>query len=1291
MRTVPARTFSLVIVVGVAALGTFATFSRAQDTSHSAAVAVEEDSSSFTLSNGIITARVSKRSGDLTSLQYKGLETLTNKSGHAGGYWSHDTTGGKETLARVTIDPRDNGGGRGEVSVKGISGGIKMGHGPGAAAGGDFPADIEIRYCLGRGEAGVYTYCEFEHQPAYVAASMTEARYCAKLADLFDWMTLGEKRSKAFPADLREGDKYIHTAVQFEHPVYGWSSTTKNVGFWLINPSLEYMSGGPTKVEFLCHRDTTPVAAPCVLNYWRSSHYGGSVVAVAEGEPWKKVIGPFFLYVNSGSDPQAMWKDAQGQSARETAKWPYEWVAAVDYPRRGERATVSGQLVLSDPQMPGAKTPNLLVGLTHPAYSPPITRTGGFGPPRQIDWQTDAKHYEFWVRGDEQGNFTIPNVRPGKYTLHAFADGVLGEFSQTDISVEPGQSLNLGKLPWTPVRRGQQLWEIGVPNRNGSEFFKGDEYADPTISLKYATLFPNDVNYVIGKSDFRKDWFFQHVPHNEDPNARVVPFSGVRGNGRATPFAITFDLPQPPRGKATLRLAICGTSARAIEVLVNDQPAGQADRLIGDGAIPRHSIQGIWYEREVSFDAALMKQGTNVLKLVVPAGPINSGVIYDYVRLELEEPNPAPAQPAPVNGVPSQADAAATLLPSLFIAGDSTAANGIPGAIGWGKHLGALFDPAKIKAVNQARGGRSSRTFVTEGHWKNLLAELKAGDFVLLQFGHNDGAAVNTERLARGSLPGLGDESREIDNLVTKQHEVVRTFGWYMRKMIADVKEKGARPILLSLTVRNIWMDGHVERGAGRYGEWTRELAKTEGVPFIDLTKLVADRYEQMGQTGVTALFPRDHTHTSEDGAKLNANLVVAGLKGLRDQSLIRCLSAAGRATPTADPNAVAVARQPSRRGNEPADFQRWLNLPDPGDAALPSLFLIGDSTVRNGRGDGIDGQFGWGDPLAAAFDPAKLNVVNRAVGGTGARSFITQGHWDRVLALLKPGDFVVMQFGHNDNGPRGPLRGIGEETEERQNPTTNEPEAVHTFGWYLRKYIADAKAKGATPIVCSLVPRNIWRDGKISRPQGSHADWARAVAQSEQAGFLDLHEIIAARYDTFGEQAVSKLFADARVHTNWEGAVLSAECVVTGLKNLSQHPLNQFLVGLRDTNGQIATQETVAPPRSIADGPDPREIPVPPIKSPLVKLPGPSELPVRTEMPDVLTMDDGTKITTPEQWKRRREEIKRTLAYYAVGQMPPPPGNVKGREMKSEIVAEGKIKYRLVHLTFGPEQKARP
>ena len=104
--------------------------------------------------------------------------------------------------------------------------------------------------------------------------------------------------------------------------------------------------------------------------------------------------------------------------------------------------------------------------------------------------------------------------------------------------------------------------------------------------------------------------------------------------------------------------------------------------------------------------------------------------------------------------------------------------------------------------------------------------------------------------------------------------------------------------------------------------------------------------------------------------------------------------------------------------------------------------------------------------------------------------------------------------------------------------------------------------------------------------------------------------------------------------------------------------------------------------------GPDPREIPVPRIKTPMGTLPGVTQLPVRSEMPDVMVMNDGTEVTTARQWEKRRDEMKRILEYYAVGQMPPPPGNVKGKEVKSEIVLDGMVNYRLVHLTFGPAEK---
>jgi rhamnogalacturonan endolyase len=667
---------SRIVCAALFALLAFSAAAHAEN----APVVVTENDRTYTLDNGIVKAMVAKESGDLVSLKYKDLEMLAtiegadglpdlnrdppgenltglnrNMTDHQYGFWSHDAMGARATAAenptikKITIDPKTNGGERGEVSIKGVSNGRALGTGPGAQRTGNFIADIEIRYTLGRGDSGVYTSCTFDHPASYAATSITEARCCCKLADMFDWLSIADDQfhNKAYPSSLREGDKYIYTTNQTNNPAFGWSSTAKKVGFFFINPSMEYMSGGPTKIEFLGHRDTNQIAAPCVLNYWRSSHYGGADVSVAEGEKWSKTIGPFMIYVNSGADSQEIYKNARAQAAAEAKKWPYNWVSGIDYPSPTQRASVKGQLVLTDPLMPTAKMSNVRVGLTAPAY--PVAGRGGAT--RTIDWQQDAKHYEFWVKGADDGTFEIPSVRSGSYTLRAFADGVLGEFTNADVKVDEGKPLDLGKITWSPVRRGKQLWDVGIPNRNGSEFFKGDVYYTPGIGATYGSLFPNDVTYIVGKSDFRKDWFFQHVPHAEADAAAISAASrGFRPAGivgRATPYTIQFPIDSAPKGKATLRAAFAGTGLGpmgSIDVTVNDQPAGKFTRLPGDGVLSSHGSQGIWYERELAFDASLMKQGENKLTLTVPAGNTTAGVIYDYLRLELDE-NAAPSAP----------------------------------------------------------------------------------------------------------------------------------------------------------------------------------------------------------------------------------------------------------------------------------------------------------------------------------------------------------------------------------------------------------------------------------------------------------------------------------------------------------------------------------------------------------------------------------------------------------------------------------------------------------------------
>jgi lysophospholipase L1-like esterase len=242
----------------------------------------------------------------------------------------------------------------------------------------------------------------------------------------------------------------------------------------------------------------------------------------------------------------------------------------------------------------------------------------------------------------------------------------------------------------------------------------------------------------------------------------------------------------------------------------------------------------------------------------------------------------------------------------LFIAGDSTAATYTStdkNQQGWGAVLQPYFDPAKLQVVNAARGGRSSRTFITEGHWEKMLAEVRAGDFVIIQFGHNDSGALNQEPpgstrplRARGTIPGIGNESEQIDNVVTGKHETVYSFGWYLRKMIADTRARGATPILMSLTERNAWRDGRIECPSETYRLWDWQTAKSENVAFVDLSRIVADRYQREGAAAVTAQFIDDTVHTNDAGAEKNAADVVSALKAVRGLPFRKMLSKRGRA-----------------------------------------------------------------------------------------------------------------------------------------------------------------------------------------------------------------------------------------------------------------------------------------------------------------------------------------------------------------------------------------------------------
>jgi rhamnogalacturonan acetylesterase len=259
--------------------------------------------------------------------------------------------------------------------------------------------------------------------------------------------------------------------------------------------------------------------------------------------------------------------------------------------------------------------------------------------------------------------------------------------------------------------------------------------------------------------------------------------------------------------------------------------------------------------------------------------------------------------------------------------------------------------------------------------------------------------------------------------------------------------------------------------------------------------------------------------------------------------------------------------------------FATVVSAADAPPAEHPALFLVGDSIMRTGTGNGQTGPWGWGYEAIGMFDPAKVHVYNDGLGGRSSRGYIEEGAWAKIVAQLQPGDFVLVEFGHNDaanskNYPdRIDLKGSGDDTQQIESPVTHQQETIHTYGWYLRQYIKDATGKGATVIICSPIPRNQWKDGKIKRGFDGYAQWAEESAKAGGAVFMDLNSIAADHYDALGQDAAKAYFFDTQ-HTRKIGAHLNAQCVAEGIRKLTGCALADDLL----PDAAVTTQPAAAP-----------------------------------------------------------------------------------------------------------------
>jgi rhamnogalacturonan endolyase len=504
---------------------------------------------------------------------------------------------------------------------------------------GKFPFDVEIHYVMRDGEPGFYFYLVAAKDGDTPDTTISQFRFAMRVGHSMLNIRLNDKRFGVLPAteDIKHaqgqvmdatyltpsGDivtKYEWSTPTAEAPVYGLNNGRQ--GVWMIRGGSDYLNGGPTKQHNTCHATDK---GPIMLNLLYSSHYGSNGSFVSKD--WKKAFGPTFVYLNQAGDSDALWRDAKERAEMLGSSWPYRWMKQPEYPV--ERSSVSGRFENVD---------NGWVVLARPAES------------RGLDWQRQGGD-SYIVRAPIQadGSFELDAVRNGSYTLYAFADGMVGEFRRDNVVVEcPSAKIQLGTLPWTARSHGELLWRIGTPDRSAAEFRHGDDHRHWGLWFEYAKEFPNDVDFVIGQSKERADWNYAQMAVWEEEGGWKPKLDAKVGEVRwkLPVWKVRFNCDEPMAGKAVLTLALAGVNREgSIAVSLNGAPIGMVEDLEGDSSIHRSGIYGFFRERFVTFDADLLEEGENIIRLeIVPARRLKTrtnysyfGVMYDFVQLEVDQ------------------------------------------------------------------------------------------------------------------------------------------------------------------------------------------------------------------------------------------------------------------------------------------------------------------------------------------------------------------------------------------------------------------------------------------------------------------------------------------------------------------------------------------------------------------------------------------------------------------------------------------------------------------------------
>jgi rhamnogalacturonan endolyase len=626
----------LVMMLCIGSLVAFSgLFVRPAQPAAAAGSCVTETTTAISATNGLVAFTLNKSSGGMTSLQLHGHELI----GHGGSaYWDMNDS----AFGFFTLGSSDQANTTYAVNcpANGSYIDVSITHKGSSAE----PMGVSQHYVLQPGVAAIHLFTVVSHSSSLGSDSIAQFRFVMRGdPTIFTNASVEDdpigpawrQSASTFPTpqqlaiapavqdatyDLqglnsqypkRYYTKYDWSAYYRDHVLHGFYGN--GYGAWMTMEHNESFNGGPTHQDLTVHQTSS---APALLNMEQGAHFGGPSI-VATGN-WTKTYGPYLLYFNTGTDGTMLRNDALQYA---TVKWDqafYDALGMTGYVTSSQRSTITGKVTLSTGDSMSGSTVVLSDNAT--------------------DFTQTWEGYQYWASVKANGTFSIAGVRAGTYRLSVYRPRYFGDFHIDNITVAAATTYRVPTQVWTPRTFGQQLWQIGTPDRTSFEFRNGVNFRNYGNQLLFPQQFPNGVNFVIGQSRSATDWNY-------------VQYQQL--NGVTQPdWTVQFNMANAPKAgsTATLTIALAGWSLDAprpptipgsFTVIVNGvkQPAWNFPTDATDAASYRSAASGGYHLNYMQFSASsLLKAGTNTLAFRINDGSTTAinNVQYDALRFEIQ-------------------------------------------------------------------------------------------------------------------------------------------------------------------------------------------------------------------------------------------------------------------------------------------------------------------------------------------------------------------------------------------------------------------------------------------------------------------------------------------------------------------------------------------------------------------------------------------------------------------------------------------------------------------------------